>query len=255
MRALLRPSLVAVSLALAAVACGGADATEDADANEGAIEGGELDRDALPVGVLDVGEATKCTGTLVAPNVVLTSAHCFKAPAPDTFRLVAYGGGDFAVRIPYAIVDTRIVPGAVEQSGLCPKSVPDVALVKLDKDVLGVTPMKVSYATPRVGAECSVTGFGLHFDERGAATVGHRRTAKERVVEVTSAAIRLEYVTGQSNRGDSGGPLVCSGAIVGTSSCAPKDSSGRTVRGQDHYSRLGAARAFVEAALREWSAH
>ena len=128
-------------------------------------------RDALlgweSVGRIDTATGGFCTGTLIAPDLVLTAAHCVfdvrsaKALAPQalTFR----AGLSF---------DTVIAKRAVVQIAAHPQYVPgpnnsseniarDVALLKLDKPVstTDADPFAV-HDRPATGTEVSVLSYG-----------------------------------------------------------------------------------------------
>src|SRR5882672_209295 len=71
-------------------ACGGTPPAAPSAITESAIRGGHHDGgDPAVVGIY-AGAAFVCSGTLIAPRVVLTAAHCLAIEAPLTVR---FSGG------------------------------------------------------------------------------------------------------------------------------------------------------------------
>jgi hypothetical protein len=233
----------------------GCSAPDNTSTTEHPIEEGAVDTVHQAVGMLGADDTYGCTGTLVRPTVVLTSAHCLgrllTVFQPGRGRANSDDHLDPNER-KYEVIDRRAYPEAMGTLNSCPNPNPDVALVRLREPVVDVVPMPISFASPTMGETCSIVGFGVHFDEAGAIVLQERRVADERIEELMSSSIRLNYLTGQANNGDSGGPLVCNGSVVGTSSCSHKDGDRRTKRGEDYYSRVENARDFVTNVLAEW---
>ncbi|MFI6056292.1 FG-GAP-like repeat-containing protein [Streptomyces violascens] len=106
---------------------------------------------------LNVGEATACTGALVAPQWVLTAASCFtvdgkpaQAGKPAVKTTVIVGRGDLTQA-------TGSVREAVE---LVPRTDRDVVMVKLSNRIQDVVPAKVASTAPVAGEQLQSAGFG-----------------------------------------------------------------------------------------------
>ncbi|MBX3271241.1 MAG: trypsin-like serine protease [Sandaracinaceae bacterium] len=158
------------------------------------------------------GAVGLCTGTLIAPNVVLTAKHCVQAPGVDgpypvsalTVGVGSRAGATRDYRARY--VDTT--PGAYQQSpttGLSGEIFGvDVAVVILRAPVEGVTPIPVRRDRPddRIGQPFTAIGFGRRPD--GDAGLKYRT---EGVLEsLTEAGILFTQQVICS--GDSGGPMI-----------------------------------------------
>ena len=181
-------------------------------------------RDCVAVGAKIAGQNRYCcTGTLVAPNVVVTAGHCFFCNGGGANNAVVFVGGDVtgtgdtyqgkAFRHPQYNVGQRN----------------DLAVIVLDTPVVGVTPRKI--ATPEQISKMTfgrVVGFG-NSDSGSTGGFGLKR-----MVDVPIASLdcdgagqattlgcdpKLELVAGfvglgpDSCNGDSGGPIY---ALVGS---------------------------------------
>ncbi|WP_209507230.1 MULTISPECIES: trypsin-like serine protease [unclassified Ruegeria] len=129
------------------------------------------DRDDLygweAIGRLDVREASYCTGTLIAQDMVLTAAHCAVdrrtgetyAPEDITFRAGLSNGSALAER---QVTQIAVLPGYASNNPLSHEGVRmDVALMRLNE------PIPYSIADPFVlhsgrvsGNEISIASYG-----------------------------------------------------------------------------------------------
>ncbi|MGW8328162.1 FG-GAP-like repeat-containing protein [Streptomyces sp. NPDC055897] len=106
---------------------------------------------------LNVGDATACTGALVAPQWVLTAASCFavdgkpvQAGAPAVKTTVTVGRSDL----------TQTTGGVREAVALVPRADRDLVMVKLSNRIQNVPPVKIATTAPAAGEQLQSAGFG-----------------------------------------------------------------------------------------------
>ncbi|MFP2958003.1 S1 family peptidase [Myxococcus sp. 1LA] len=206
-------TFAAVGLLLAAVACGppAAPAAQESSTTarravvDGAPEPGFPTVAAIvPVspfcGEPDEAAPVLCTGTLVAPRVVLTAAHCVEnADAPQVFSVVfAAEAARASAAQRVRVVEGRIHPG-------WRPGVSDVGVLILARDA-PVAPLAWDAATfpaDAVGRLARVVGFGVD----GQGVSGLRRGGLSRITWVEAGAFSIEASPAMSCGGDSGGPV------------------------------------------------
>jgi len=179
-----------------------------------------------------------CTGTLIAPNLVLTAHHCvatpdetqecggFSAPSAPSQLTISVG------RIPGNPVAnaSRVIIDSAKPNTICGN---DIGLFQLDRDITGVTIARVRLTPPVAGEIVTTAGYGddgtgnvtngrfvrtgIKVDAVGPSDYSYKTAAGQTLPVSLPAG---EIGTGESTCfGDSGGPLFdAAGNVIGMTS-------------------------------------
>ena len=255
----LRFPLPALLLGLAA-ACAGEP--PPGARSEAIVDGTRETGEEAVVLVKVVGGVGLCTGTFIAPTVVLTAKHCVQqagADAPYPLGLLTIGvGHDVRDTVDYRVRRVDTTPGAYFSGGGLSGALvgEDVAVITIRPDRDGnlpdVTPLPVyrGDAAELVGEEMTFIGFG-QTPEGGS---GQKFTTTGTITSVDSGVL---FSAQNICSGDSGGPMIWEDApggraIVGVASFGQATVSGPSCpSSRDGHNRVDVLMGVIDAALYE----
>lgn len=198
----------------------GCPADEGFPAKECGIVGGRDEAAFGAVGLVVTPEGT-CTGTLVAPRVVVTAQHCF---SPDMRpEEVGFVTGRLADRLEAAGVELFYLGDFVEMEGEDGNNwwwidtEWDFAVIALDHDpTVEPLPYRASAVSANEeGSAVDIVGYGT--TALGAEDSGRKRSGSATLSWVGPDWLETERRNGEASGcyGDSGGPLFLDGEVVG----------------------------------------
>lgn len=191
------------------------------------------------------------SGTLIAPQWILTAGHVANSLSPFQ-RTIAFNGRKYSI-------DAMIThPEWKRKSG--PTSM-DIALLHLDKPVDGVTPIDIYRKSDEVGRAMFFVGIGMFGDgQRGpVGDDGKLRGATNTVTGATDKWLTFKFdappdateLEGISGPGDSGGPAIIEhdgrSFVIGVSSANDDKGADGPCRynSTEYYARVSSAADWI----------
>jgi V8-like Glu-specific endopeptidase len=192
-------------LTATAVSCAADDLPQTASTEQFITNGEAIDGDLGVVGLMEE-DFVFCSGTLIAPRVVITAGHCLQDGSfdPDKLQILFGTGrpGDEAVVLD--VIDYQVHPG-YSARGL----ENDLALVLLSDEAPTTATAWPILATPLsdqdVGQQLRIVGYGLESPYSG--DTGDKRQGWTTLSSYTVETLVFGPDPSQTCMGDSGGPI------------------------------------------------
>lgn len=198
----------ALAAGVACLAAAGLAACADpggsgAGPSRAAVVFGEPDFDEEGTVYLESG-AGACSGSVIAPTVILTANHCVEGTVARDWDVYT---GQSPTRLGAVAVDEIVRPGPFTET-----SVDDLALLVLNAELRVPRYVQAGVLAPTgEGSEVKIVGYGLDENDRS----GRRLSATMEIAYVDRYMLEL-WGSSYPGSGDSGGPVIDDrGEVVG----------------------------------------
>ena len=215
------------------------------------VGGGPAGADVAAQTVLIVStRGASCTGVVLAPDLVLTAAHCVAPQSDYAVALVGEGPPELlpAMKV---VVHPRFDAAQFRTR----RPTPDLALVKLARPLpprFHQAQLATGAALPAKGSAFVVAGYGMTADGAGR-SAGTLRTVTLPSIGTTGgimARLALPSADAGACTGDSGGPAFQDGAVAGVVGWATGPNGSRGCGGVTGVTLIGLNRDWIEPAAR-----
>jgi len=192
-----------------------------------------------------------CSAVVLAPDVVLTAAHCVTGAAEHRVHFRDEAGQPVLIAPSAKAVHPGYEPKAVETRQ---RSI-DLALVRIPEPLPArFEPATLNALQPAKDGPVTVGGYGLARDG-DAKTTGTFRTVSLKVVEPYGPSRILLWLQGAGTtgacQGDSGGPMASGSSIVAITSWSSPSKGGRC-GGVTQGILVGPQRPWIDRTLQTW---
>ncbi len=190
-----------------------------------------------------------CSGAVLAPNIVLTAAHCVAAPGATRVHF-RDGSGTPALM---AVKRVARHPGFRADAVAARVASIDLALVETTEPLpSSFTPVAMGDAPNETGALLDVAGFGVSRPGVASTSGVLRRARLSLRAPLSNVLLWLDSPEGAGAcTGDSGAPVFANGALVGIVAFA-QGPNGRGCGGLTQAVRLAPYRAWIERTIAGW---
>jgi hypothetical protein len=233
-------TLAFLSVVLASVGCASGVYDDDFGESSDAIIGG-VPHDGDPATIyLMLRGGFVCTGSLVAPRVVLTALHCVDSGSglgPASWFSIGVGPRADGSSTYARVSEIRTARASRFEGN-------DIAVLILER-AGALVPYEASFVAPRIGDPIVGIGYGQTNGSRRGLPAGRKYRGAGTIGRLGS----MEIVTQRALPcyGDSGGPLFdAAGRVIGVAS---RGTAGTCEGGSGIYTRVDAHRSLIETAI------
>lgn len=190
-----------------------------------------------------------CTGVVLAPNALLTAAHCVQ-PEADYAVVVFEASGPRLIPINRIALHPSFDPNSFETR----RPTPDLAVVRLSEALpagFRPAPLSSEVALPARRTAFTVVGFGVTKDGDGKSAGTLRSVELPSIGTTGGIMVRLSDGAAKGGcTGDSGGPIYLDGVVAGIVGWSTAAGGARGCGGVTGATLVGPQRAWIDATLR-----
>ncbi|MET0427461.1 MAG: trypsin-like serine protease [Microvirga sp.] len=217
-----------------------------------AVVGGSESQGALSrSGIMLVTRTGMCSGIVVAPDAVLTAAHCVAGKGEYRIHFRDEAGEPVLLAPAATVVHRGFNPNAVQDR----RPSIDLALVRLNAPLPArFEPASLLAVSPAKGAAIAVGGYGIT-GRNDARSTGRFRIATATAIEPYGPSRILLWGEGRNAgacEGDSGGPMAVADTVAAVTTWSSA-ATGRGCGGLTQGILIGVQRDWIDATLGSWN--